>query len=241
MFGPKRGGCGRGKRPVLSFASSGEGNGLVDRKERRAGAITSHGDSPRLDPQRSGLEIDGRPARRIRRIGDVTAATALDREDRHPSHVDGQIPLRHSHALQRAARREIAEEHGVGVMIRKLRASREPGLIIVMVMRAIVLMPVPAAVRMVVTVARVAVPQVDMVPAVVIALPGGPRMHVRHRLPHQAKRNQQEGNEAGHSTVIDGTGSSIRNFASILSLTARQSTGAPAIVVCPRKQETFPR
>lgn len=186
--------------------------------------MTSHGDSPRLDPQRSGLEIDWRPARRIRRIGDVTAAMALHPEDRHqrsPGHVDGQIPLRHSHALQRAARREIAKEHGVGVMIRKLRASREPGLIIVMVIRTIVLMPVPAAVRMVVTVARVTVapmtvarvtvPQVDMVPAVVIALPGGPRVHVRHRLPHQAKRNQQEGNDAGHSTVIDGKGPRTRN------------------------------
>lgn len=214
VFGPMRGAGGRGKRPALPFASSGEGNGLVDRKERRVGAMTSHGDSPRLDPQRSGLEIDRRPARRIRRIGDVTAAKALDRKDRHqrsPGHVDGQIPLRHSHALQGAARREIAEEHGVGVMIRKLRASREPGLIIVMAMRAIVSMSVSAAVRMVVrvarvTVARMTVPQVDMVPAVVIALPGGPCVHVRHRLPHQAKRNQQQGNDAGHSTVIDGKG-----------------------------------
>lgn len=96
-------------------------------------------------------------------------------------------------------------------MIRKLRASREPGLIIVMAMRAIVSMSVSAAVRMVVrvarvTVARMTVPQVDMVPAVVIALPGGPCVHVRHRLPHQAKRNQQQGNDAGHSTVIDGKG-----------------------------------
>lgn len=181
--------------------------------------MTSHGDSPRLDPQRSGLEIDGRPARRIRRIDDVTAAKALGGEDRHqrsPGHVDRQIPLRHGHALQRATRREIAEEHGIGVMIRKLRASREPGLIIVTVMRAIVLMPVSAAVRMVVSVARVTVapmtvPQVDMVPAIVIALPGGPRVHVGHRLPHQAKRNQQEGNDAGHSTVIDGKGPRTRN------------------------------
>jgi len=170
-------------------------NGLTGQKERRAGAMAPHGDSSRLDAKRSGLQIDGRPARRIRRIHDVTAADAIDCDQRHqqrPGHVDDKIPLRSGDSLQRVAGREISEENSIRIVIRKFRASLRPGVIVVMVMMA-----VPGAVRMMVSMS-----QVDMVPAVMMVLAGQSCMRVRHRLPHQAKRNQQESDDAGHTTVI---------------------------------------
>lgn len=110
-----------------------------------------------------------------------------------PQQGGHQWTLRNVDLLERSARVEIPQKDRIRVVFGKLGNALQRRLITVMVMVAMGVMTVV-----------VAVSEVDVRPAVMLASLIMLRHRVRmgHRLPQQAKRNQQESNDSRHAAVI---------------------------------------